>query len=78
VAPQLLKLQTTLRARVWAASHVRLRTVTVDTDTTVHTIYGDKMGARKSYNPKNKGCPGASKSHNGHYEGSPLALPMRG
>jgi len=55
VAPQLLKLQATLRERVWAASHVRLPIVTVDTDTTVHTIYGDKMGARKSYNPKNKG-----------------------
>jgi hypothetical protein len=29
--------------------------VTLDTDTTVHTIYGKQMGARKSYNPKNKG-----------------------
>lgn len=55
VAHQILMLQATLRQRVWAASHVRLTTVTVDTDTTVHTIYGDKMGARKSYNPKNKG-----------------------
>lgn len=55
VAHQILLLQATLRQRVWAASHVRLTTVTVDTDTTVHTIYGDKMGARKSYNPKNKG-----------------------
>src|SRR4029077_3742612 len=26
-----------------------------DTDTTVHTLYGRQMGARKSYNPKNKG-----------------------
>src|ERR1019366_536105 len=25
------------------------------TDTTVHTLYGNQMGARKSYNPKNKG-----------------------
>jgi hypothetical protein len=29
--------------------------VTIDTDTTVHTLYGKQMGARKSYNPKNKG-----------------------
>ena len=55
VAQQILRVQATLRQRVWAASHVRLATVTVDTDTTIHTIYGDKMGARKSYNPKNKG-----------------------
>jgi hypothetical protein len=27
----------------------------LDTDTTVHTLYGQQMGARKSYNPKNKG-----------------------
>ena len=29
--------------------------MTIDTDTTVHTIYGNQMGGRKSYNPKNKG-----------------------
>jgi hypothetical protein len=55
VARQMLAVQATLRERVWAASHVRLTTVTLDTDTTVHTVYGQKMGARKSYNPKNKG-----------------------
>lgn len=55
VAQQILTVQTTLRKRVWAASHVQLTTATVDTDTTVHTVYGQKMGARKSYNPKNKG-----------------------
>ena len=27
----------------------------LDTDTTVHTLFGDQMGARKSYNPKNRG-----------------------
>jgi hypothetical protein len=32
-----------------------LESVTLDTDTTVHTVYGKQMGARKSYNPKNKG-----------------------
>ncbi|MBL8241697.1 MAG: hypothetical protein JNM66_30000 [Bryobacterales bacterium] len=28
---------------------------TIDTDTTMHTLYGRQMGERKSYNPKNKG-----------------------
>ena len=27
----------------------------LDTDTTVHTLYGQQMGGRKGYNPKNKG-----------------------
>jgi len=34
---------------------VKLEVVTIDTDTTVHTLYGQQMGGRKSYNPKNKG-----------------------
>jgi Transposase DDE domain group 1 len=55
VAPQLLKLQRRLRERVWEAANVRLPSITLDTDTTVHTLYGRQMGARKSYNPKNKG-----------------------
>ena len=33
----------------------KLEVVTIDTDTTVHTLYGQQMGGRKSYNPKNKG-----------------------
>jgi len=44
-----------MRQRVWQAANIRLQTVTLDTDTTVHTLYGNQMGARKSYNPKNKG-----------------------
>jgi hypothetical protein len=44
-----------LRERVWAAANVKLEVVTLDTDTTVHTLYGQQMGGRKSYNPKNKG-----------------------
>ena len=32
-----------------------LKTITLDTDTTVHTLFGHQMGGRKSYNPKNKG-----------------------
>jgi hypothetical protein len=34
---------------------VKLTAVTLDTDTTVHTVYGKQMGARKGCNPKNKG-----------------------
>ena len=55
VAGQILKLQGALRERVWAAANVQLTTVTLDTDTTVHTLYGKQFGGRKSYNPKNRG-----------------------
>jgi hypothetical protein len=55
VARQLLEVQRGMRQRVWEAANVRLTAVTLDTDTTVHTLYGRQMGARKSYNPKNKG-----------------------
>ena len=55
VALPILTLMRVLRARVWEAANVRLEIVTLDTDTTVHTLYGRQMGGRKSYNPKNKG-----------------------
>ena len=55
VAEQLLKVQQKMRERVWEAANVGLTSVTLDTDTTVHTLYGKQMGARKGYNPKNKG-----------------------
>jgi hypothetical protein len=55
VAQQLLEVQRQMRQRVWEAANVRLTSVTFDTDTTVHTVYGKQMGARKGYNPKNKG-----------------------
>jgi len=55
VARQILTFMRTLRERVWAAANVKLEIVTLDTDTTVHTLYGQQMGGRKSYNPKNKG-----------------------
>jgi DDE family transposase len=55
VARQMLTMMRTLRERVWAAANVKLEVVTIDTDTTVHTLYGQQMGGRKSYNPKNKG-----------------------
>jgi Transposase DDE domain group 1 len=55
LAGQLLQLQRILRERVWAAANIGLKSITLDTDTTVHTLYGRQMGARKGYNPKNKG-----------------------
>jgi hypothetical protein len=55
VAVQILRVQRQMRERVWAAANVRLTVATLDTDTTVHTLYGKQMGGRKSYNPKNKG-----------------------
>src|SRR6266446_2207793 len=55
IARQLLEVQRRMRERVWEAAHVQLAVVTLDTDTTVHTLYGNQMGGRKSYNPKNKG-----------------------
>lgn len=55
IAQQLLAVQRQMRQRVWEAANVQLTEVTVDTDTTVHTLFGNQMGGRKSYNPKNKG-----------------------
>jgi hypothetical protein len=55
VARQILAIMGDLRERVWAAANVKLQVVTIDTDTTVHTLYGQQMGGRKGYNPKNKG-----------------------
>jgi len=55
IARQLLSVQRHMRERVWQAAHVGLRAVTLDTDTTVHTLFGQQMGGRKGYNPKHKG-----------------------
>jgi hypothetical protein len=55
VARQILDIMRTMRERVWEAANVKLEVVTIDTDTTVHTLYGQQMGGRKSYNPNNKG-----------------------
>jgi stalled ribosome alternative rescue factor ArfA len=51
----MLTIMRIMRERVWEAANVKLEVVTIDTDTTVHTLYGQQMGGRKSYNPKNKG-----------------------
>jgi len=40
---------------VWAAANVQLHSLTVDTDTTVHTLFGNQMGARKDITRRTKG-----------------------
>lgn len=55
ISGQLLQVIWRMRERVWAAANVRLAEVTLDTDTTVHTLYGQQMGGRKEYNPKKRG-----------------------
>lgn len=55
MAGRLLRVQQILRQRVWQTAHVDLKTITLDTDTTVNTLFGHQMGGRKGYNPKNKG-----------------------
>src|SRR5262252_6968081 len=55
VASQLLRVQKILRQQLWQAAHVDLKVITLDTDTTVNTLFGHQMGGRKGYNPKNKG-----------------------
>jgi hypothetical protein len=55
VARQLLEVTRRMRQRVWQAAHVGLKEVTLDTDTTVQTVYGRQMGARKGYNPQHRG-----------------------
>ena len=42
-------------SRVWQAAGMKRRTITIDTDTTVNTVYGKQVGARRSYNPKHRG-----------------------
>ena len=56
VSQQLVHLQEQMRKRVWAAAHARFQQITLDTDTTVHTLYGNQMGGRVSYAPQKKGA----------------------
>jgi Transposase DDE domain group 1 len=52
VAAQILKVPRTMRQRVGEAAHVGLKTITLDTDTTVHTLFGSQMGGRRSLQPE--------------------------
>ncbi len=57
-ADSLLHLMALLRQRVWWQVGYAFKTVHVDIDTTVETVYGDIEGARKGYNPKHRGKKG--------------------
>jgi hypothetical protein len=52
---QLMGVNTELRRRVWEAGKVKLDQVHVDTDSRVNTVYGEQMGGRKAYHPRQKG-----------------------
>lgn len=62
VARQLLELVRRMRQRVWEAAHVKLKELTLGTDTTVQTVYGRQMGARKGYNPQHRARRAISRS----------------
>jgi hypothetical protein len=58
-AKPLLKIAAAMRERVWAHCVLPLKTIHVDIDTTVETVYGDSMqGARKGHNTKHRGKKG--------------------
>src|SRR5258706_53804 len=61
VAQQFVEVQRQMRQRVWEAANVKLKSVTFDTDTTVHTVYGKQIGARRSYKPTNNASSGISR-----------------
>ena len=44
-----------MRQRVWEAAHVQLKAVTLDTDTTVHTLFGKQMGGAQKLQPEEQG-----------------------
>lgn len=41
-----------MRERVWQAAHDGLTAVMLDTNTTLHTLFGNQMGGRKRLQPK--------------------------
>jgi hypothetical protein len=57
-ADSLVKLMAVVRERVWWQVGYAYKTIHVDIDTTVETVYGDIDGARKGYNPKHRGKKG--------------------
>jgi hypothetical protein len=78
IARQLLEVKRRMRERVWEAAHVELAAVTLDTDTTVHTLFGHQMGGRKSYNPTNKGNRAVTRQRHADAIGHSGAIQMSG
>jgi hypothetical protein len=56
VARQLLRVQQVLRQRVWQAAHVDLKTITLDTDTTVNTLFGHQHCCPAKSRTESFGC----------------------
>ncbi len=57
-ADSLVKLMALVRQRIWWQVGYAFKTVHVDIDTTVETVYGDIEGALKGHNPKHRGKKG--------------------
>ena len=57
-ADSLVQLMALLRQRVWWQVGYAFKTVHIDIDTTVETVYGDIEGAHKGHNPKHRGKKG--------------------
>lgn len=54
----LLRVMGALRERVWQLCNINHKTIHINMDTTVETIYGKQQGGRKGHNPKNRGKKG--------------------
>lgn len=54
----LLMVMSALRERVWHVCEIGYKTIHIDIDTTVETIYGNQQGGRKGHNTKNRGKKG--------------------
>jgi hypothetical protein len=57
-AVPLLKIAAAVRERVWAHCGQAFKTIHIDIDTTVETVYGGLQGARKGHNTKHRGKKG--------------------
>lgn len=57
-AAPLLKIGAAIRERVWAHCGLDHKTIHVDIDTTVETVFGDQQGARKGHNTSHRGKKG--------------------
>ncbi len=57
-AKSFLRISAALRERVWAHCKLDYKTIHIDIDTTVETVYGNQEGAKKGHNTKNRGKKG--------------------
>jgi Transposase DDE domain group 1 len=57
-AISLVNVMSRLRERMWQVCGLNYKTVKIDIDTTVETVYGDQQGARIGHNPRQRGKKG--------------------